>query len=46
MNAGEALKKSKINLIESNVRNGLMIIFQENNTSEKFHLYFVPFDEH
>ncbi len=23
-----------------------MIIFQENNTSEKFHLYFMPLDEH
>lgn len=45
MNADTALQKSKTNSIESNVRNGLMVVIQKGNASEKFYLYFVPSDE-
>lgn len=42
MYADTGLQQSKSNLIESDVRNGLMIIFQNYKTSENFHLYFMP----
>lgn len=42
MFAETALQQSKSNLIESDVRAGLMFIFQDNNSAGKFRLYFVP----
>ena len=42
MNAKAALRQSKGNLIESDVRNGFIVIFQDYNASENFHLYFMP----
>lgn len=44
MYAEKALQQSKSNLIETDVRNGLMIIFRSSNTSENYHLYFMPRD--
>lgn len=42
MYAEAALQQSENNLIEADVRNGFVVIFQNYKSSENFHLYFIP----
>lgn len=45
MLAETALLQSKTSSIESQVRNGLLIILRDENASGRFRLFFVPQDE-